>query len=61
MNKVSVVAPSLTTLLQVQGTVDRPVVDICFKGIGFSYSTWMRPSGAGACAAAGRDVSAGRL
>jgi len=44
MNKVSVIAPSLTTLLQVRGTADRPVMGVCFKGIGFSYSTWMRPS-----------------
>jgi len=44
LRTAAVVTPSLTTLVQVQGTVDRPVVDVCFKGIGFSYSTWMRPS-----------------
>jgi len=44
MRAVAVVAPSLTTLMQVQGTIDRPVKDVCFRGIGFSYSTWMRPS-----------------
>ena len=44
MNVVRVVAPVLTTLVQVAGTVDRPVSDVQWKGIGFAYSTWMRPS-----------------
>jgi hypothetical protein len=44
MNVVRVVAPVLTTLVQIDGTVDRPVFDVQWKGIGFVYSTWMRPS-----------------
>ena len=44
MNVVRVVAPVLTTLVQVAGTIDRPVHDVRWKGIGFAYSTWMRPS-----------------
>jgi hypothetical protein len=44
MNTVRVVAPVLTTLVQLAGTVDRPVHDVQWKGIGFAYSTWMRPS-----------------
>jgi hypothetical protein len=44
MNVVRVVAPVLTTLVQVAGTIDRPVRDVQWKGVGFAYSTWMRPS-----------------
>ncbi len=44
MSAASVVVPALTTLVQVQGTIDRPVSYIQWKGIDFSYSTWMRPS-----------------
>ncbi|HEY4287576.1 MAG TPA: right-handed parallel beta-helix repeat-containing protein [Puia sp.] len=44
MNTARVIAPVLTTLVQVTGTVDRPVHDVQWKGIGFAYSTWMRPS-----------------
>ena len=44
MNTVRVVAPVLTKLVEVAGTIDRPVHDVQWKGIGFAYSTWMRPS-----------------
>jgi hypothetical protein len=44
MNQVKIVAPALTKLVELQGTVDRPVNHITFNGIGFSYTTWMRPS-----------------
>ena len=44
MNTVRVVAPVLTKLVEVVGTIDRPVHDVQWKGIGFAYSTWMRPS-----------------
>jgi hypothetical protein len=44
MNTVKVVVPALTTLVRIEGTIDRPVSHIQWKGIGFSYSTWMRPS-----------------
>lgn len=44
METAVVTAPALTTLVQLQGTIDRPVSYIQWKGIGFSYSTWMRPS-----------------
>lgn len=36
--------PALETLVQVEGTVDRPVSNIRFEGINFNYTTWMRPS-----------------
>ena len=38
------VVPALETLVQVEGTTDRPVENIIFKNISFNYSTWMRPS-----------------
>ena len=41
------VAPALETLVQVAGTVDRPVAWVAFEGIGFAYATWLRPSVSG--------------
>lgn len=38
------VAPALETLVQVEGTTDRPVENVFFKNITFSHTTWMRPS-----------------
>jgi len=42
-----VVAPMLETLVQVEGTLDRPVSYVHFKGIAFEHTTWLRPSQAG--------------
>lgn len=44
MNTAAVRAPALTQLVVLQGTIDRPVTHIQWKGIEFSYSTWLRPS-----------------
>ena len=38
------VVPAVETLVQVEGTLDRPVENVFFKNITFSYTTWMRPS-----------------
>lgn len=38
------VAPALETLVQVEGTTDRPVENVFFKNLTFSHTTWMRPS-----------------
>ncbi|WP_233276818.1 hypothetical protein [Mucilaginibacter paludis] len=43
----TIVAPSLETLLNVEGTIDNPVSYVYFKNIGFAYSTWLYPSRAG--------------
>jgi len=40
----SVVTPYLETLLKVEGTIDRPVANIFFKGISFQHTGWLRPS-----------------
>jgi len=39
-----VIAPAIETLVQIEGTPDRPVGHVIFKNITFSHSTWMRPS-----------------
>lgn len=38
------IVPAIETLVQVEGTTDRPVENILFKNITFSFTTWMRPS-----------------
>lgn len=43
-NVTEVIAPAIETLVQVEGTTDRPVENVFFKNIQFSYTTWMRPS-----------------
>ena len=44
LNHAKVIAPSLEKLVQVTGTIDRPVNYVFFKGIYFEYATWLRPS-----------------
>ena len=44
MARANVIAPSLEKLLQVTGTLERPVSYVFFKGISFEYTTWLRPS-----------------
>lgn len=39
-----VIVPAVETLVQIVGTLDRPVSNIRFENITFSYTTWMRPS-----------------
>jgi hypothetical protein len=39
----TVVAPSLETLVAVEGTIDNPVSNIFFKGLSFKYTGWLRP------------------
>ena len=44
MQEAEVIVPAVETLVQVEGTLDRPVCHIRFEKITFSYTTWMRPS-----------------
>ena len=37
-------APALETLLDIEGTSDKPAANITFKGITFAHTTWLRPS-----------------
>ena len=41
---MSVELPRLSTLLSASGTLAEPVRDLTFRGIRFSYSTWLGPS-----------------
>lgn len=42
-----VVVPILETLIQIEGTLDRPVSYLRFEGIRLEHTTWLRPSQAG--------------
>lgn len=43
--KADVELPRLAVLVSVSGTVEQPVRDLQFRGIQFSYSSWLGPSG----------------
>jgi hypothetical protein len=47
MTQAKVVAPALETLVRVEGTLDRPVEHLAFRGIRFEHATWLRPAEAG--------------
>lgn len=44
MTRAEAVIPTLETLVDIVGTIDRPVEHIQFKNINFNYTTWTRPS-----------------
>ena len=44
ISTADVVAPSLETLIRVEGTMDNMVSNFYFKGISFEHSGWLRPS-----------------
>jgi hypothetical protein len=44
MQTAEVFAPVLESLVEISGTIDRPVEHIQFKGIHFQHTTWTRPS-----------------
>lgn len=44
LQKATVTAPLLETLLRIEGTADRPVSNIYIKGISFQHTGWLRPS-----------------
>jgi hypothetical protein len=44
MITAKVFAPALETLVQIEGTPDKPVANIRFNGITFAHTTWLRPS-----------------
>jgi len=47
LTQAEVVAPTRETLLIVSGSLDRPVVHVQFKGLGFAHTTWLRPTESG--------------
>lgn len=44
MAKATTVVPAVETLVQVEGTLDRPVQHVLFRNVSFQYTTWTRPS-----------------
>ncbi len=44
MNRAEATVPALETLMNVEGTIDRPVKHVTVEGLSFEYTTWMRPS-----------------
>lgn len=44
LQTANVVAPSLETLLKIEGTIDHPVSNIHITSIAFSHTGWLRPS-----------------
>jgi hypothetical protein len=42
--RAKIFAPALETLVNIEGTLDRPAANIVFKGITFTHTTWLRPS-----------------
>lgn len=44
LSHAEVVAPAVETLVQVLGTLDRPVQHVTLRGISFAHATWLRPS-----------------
>ena len=49
LGKAEVIAPALEKLVELRGTLDRPVHNIHFVGIAFEHGNWLRPSMIGHC------------
>lgn len=47
LTEAKVIVPAIETLVRVEGSLDRPVENITFRGIRFEHTTWLRPSRAG--------------
>ena len=44
MTKAEVIAPAVEKLVELRGTLDRPVQNIRFEGITFEHGSWLLPS-----------------
>ena len=44
MLTANVIAPSLETLVKIEGNIDHPVTNVYFKNILFQHTGWLRPS-----------------
>ena len=42
--QATVIAPALETLLEIAGTLDRPIGHVSVRGIGFQHASWQQPS-----------------
>lgn len=45
LTRADVEMPALETLVELRGTAEKPVRNIVFQGIQFSYATWLGPDG----------------
>jgi hypothetical protein len=60
MTKVDVIVPALERLVELRGTPDRPVHNICFAGIAFEHGSWLQPNRTGLVDVQANFVYAGR-
>ena len=44
MSKAEVIAPAIERLIELRGTLDKPVHNIHFVGLTFAHATWLQPS-----------------
>jgi hypothetical protein len=47
LNRERVIVPALETLVEITGTLDQPVTNLQFRGIGFEHTAWRRPAESG--------------
>jgi len=47
MTRQTATVPALETLVEVAGSLDRPVAHLEFRGLGFEHAAWTRPGAAG--------------
>jgi hypothetical protein len=47
MTRVQVIAPALETLVEVRGSLDKPVQHLGFRNLTFAEATWLQPSRTG--------------
>ncbi|MFC1675876.1 LamG-like jellyroll fold domain-containing protein [Planctomycetota bacterium] len=44
MKTIEVIAPVIERIIDIKGTIDRPVHDLRFMGLTFMHASWLRPS-----------------
>jgi hypothetical protein len=44
LENAEIIVPTVEKLVELRGTIDRPVHNLHFEGITFSYASWLRPS-----------------
>ena len=49
MTKAEVIVPAVETLVELRGTLNRPVHNLHFVGLAFEHGNWLRPSQIGHC------------
>ena len=44
LSRASAIAPAVETLVEIEGSMEEPVVNVEFDGITFAHTRWLRPS-----------------